>query len=136
MQIHEWVKRSESFAILDFKSLCKPLNELNDRLTQHNHVGGHALNIQDLAAWATLRGNRIAHSSIKKTPNHVTRWYNHIESSNSWISQALAEFSTHMQKDAPHSVLQVKATTSTYQILKESRQKILAHNPRLGDLET
>ncbi len=59
MQIHKCVKKSESFATLDFKSLRKPLYELIDLLTLRTHIVGHALRIADLAALVILAATAL-----------------------------------------------------------------------------
>ncbi|RDL34313.1 Nucleotidylyl transferase [Venustampulla echinocandica] len=93
--IQEWIKRSESFALTDFQSLRKPLDELNSHLTLRTHIVGYSLTIVDLAVWATLRGNKIIYGSFKRTKNNVSRWFQYIEASNPWISELVTEFMTH-----------------------------------------
>jgi glutamyl-tRNA synthetase len=75
------------------------LDELNDHLTLRTHIVGYSLSVADLAVWATIRGNRIIQSSIKKTTNNVSRWYNCIEASSPWISEIVAELTTHASKE-------------------------------------
>lgn len=92
-------QRSESFAIIDFQSLRKPLDESNYHLKLRTHIVGYTLSVADLAVWATIRGNRIAQSLIKKTTNIVSRWYTYIEVSNPWITETAVELTTYASKE-------------------------------------
>jgi glutamyl-tRNA synthetase len=99
MQIRKWVEKRVAFVSLDFKSLQKPLDELNKHLTLRTHLVGYSLTVADLAVWAALRGNRVTQASIKKSNNNVSRWYNYIEDSNPWISKAVAELTSYATKE-------------------------------------
>ncbi|KAF2116799.1 putative Glutamyl-tRNA synthetase, cytoplasmic [Lophiotrema nucula] len=97
--IHEWVARRGSFTAPDFQSVRKPIDELNDHLTLRSYMVGYSLTVADLAVWATLRGNRVTQSLVKKTANNVSRWYSFIEASNPWIAETVMEFTAHAFKE-------------------------------------
>jgi glutamyl-tRNA synthetase len=47
-------KKSEDFAVLDFQSIRKSLDELNHYFTLRTHIVGYSLSVADLAVWATI----------------------------------------------------------------------------------
>lgn len=74
------------------------MEELDISLTLRTHLVGYSTSIADLILWGTLRGNKIIVASMKKTSN-VSRWYNYIESTVPWLSDAVKEFTIHTPKE-------------------------------------
>lgn len=97
-QVDEWVKRSVALRATDFKSLDQPLKELDSHLTLRSYIVGYSLTFADLAVWGTLRGNKVAVATIKRTTNNVSRWFNFIESTYPLVSKGPAELSASVQK--------------------------------------
>ncbi|EDN04054.1 conserved hypothetical protein [Histoplasma mississippiense (nom. inval.)] len=97
-QVDEWVKRSVALRPLDFKALDKPMKELDSHLTLRSHIVGYSLTLADIAVWGTLRGNRIAISSIRKAATTTNRWFAFIEAAYPWVNIAVAELSASSQK--------------------------------------
>lgn len=75
------------------------LHELNTHLTLRTYIVGYNLNLADLVAWASIRGNRVGYALIKQTPNNVSRWFAYIEESNPWLVEAIAELATFEVKE-------------------------------------
>ena len=57
------------------------------------------MNVADIAVWATIRGNHIAHSLVKKTANNISRWSKYIEYSNAWITEIVEELTIQKTKE-------------------------------------
>ncbi|KAK2743636.1 hypothetical protein FQN57_004745 [Myotisia sp. PD_48] len=90
-QVDEWMARSVGFRPLDFKQLEKPLKELDNHLTLRSYICGYGLTVADLVCWATLRGNRVVLTSLKKGTNSLSRWFNFIEGSYPWITYGASQ---------------------------------------------
>ncbi|PGH18136.1 glutamate-tRNA ligase [Helicocarpus griseus UAMH5409] len=97
-QVDEWVKRSTALRPLDFKSLDQPMKELDAHLTLRSYIVGYSLTLADLAVWGTLRGNRIAVSTIRKAASNTSRWFAFIEASYPWVNIAVTELSANAVK--------------------------------------
>ncbi|KAK2781183.1 hypothetical protein FQN52_001764 [Onygenales sp. PD_12] len=97
-QVEEWVKRSAALRPLDFKSLDQPMKELDSHLTLRSFIVGHSLTLADLAVWGTLRGNRIAVSSVRKIKNNTGRWFAFIEASYPWVNTVVTDLNASAQK--------------------------------------
>ncbi|EPE36713.1 Nucleotidylyl transferase [Glarea lozoyensis ATCC 20868] len=95
-QILQWIARSKRFLASDYKSLQESIFELNIHLTLRSFLVGHATSIADIAFWATIRGNRVAHSLIQQQPvqENALRWYTYIEETNPWLSETVAELTS------------------------------------------
>jgi glutamyl-tRNA synthetase len=96
-QVHKWLLLSRDLAIPDFKALDKPMKELESHLTLRSHIVGYSLTLADLAVWGVLRGNRVI-AGLRKSSVIITRWFDYIEASNSWISAAVASLNATAQQ--------------------------------------
>ena len=90
LQDDEWLERAARLAAPDFKSVDKPLSELNSHLVLRSHVVGYELSLADIVTWGTLRGNRAAYGYIKKDNLlNVGRWFRYIEEAYPWLSETV-----------------------------------------------
>ena len=84
------MERSISFHSSDFKSVEKPLYELDAHLTLRSYVVGYTLTIADLSMWGAIRGSKVAFAAVKKgNILNVSRWFKFIEETNIWIASAV-----------------------------------------------
>ncbi|KAF2769199.1 glutamyl-tRNA synthetase [Teratosphaeria nubilosa] len=100
-QIKEWQERVKDFEPLDLKKLQQPLGELNDHLTLRSYIVGYGVTEADVAAWKTLRTNRVAFGFIKggALPN-LWRWFNFIqETENPTVEQQTKNLSKEGQDE-------------------------------------
>ncbi|PGH18885.1 glutamate-tRNA ligase [Polytolypa hystricis UAMH7299] len=97
-QVDEWIKRAAALRPLDFKALEHPMKELESHLTLRSFIVGYSLTMADLAVWGTLRGNRVATASVRKTANSTARWFNFIESSYPWVNTVVSALNATAQK--------------------------------------
>ena len=67
------------------------LRELDAHLTLRSCVVDYSVSAADTFIWGALRGNKVAHSMIKRSKNNISRWFNFVETSNRWIGTALAD---------------------------------------------
>ncbi|KAL9598662.1 MAG: hypothetical protein Q9219_004331 [cf. Caloplaca sp. 3 TL-2023] len=95
----EWMKRAMAFVPADFKSIESPLLELDTHLTLRSHVVGYTFTTADIVVWGALRGNKVAYAAIKKgvAPN-VSRWFNFVEETNTWVASAVQSLNAHAQE--------------------------------------
>ena len=98
-RIQTWVERSFDFIATDFQALRKPFDELDSHLTLRTHIVGYSLTVADLAVWATIRGNRVAHNAVKRTSINLARWYSYIESINPWVADLYLELTSSALKE-------------------------------------
>lgn len=76
--------------VLNFKSLEKPIQELDAHLTLRSYIIGSSFTLADLAVWGALRGNKVA-SVLRQKRFCVARWFDFIEQSNPWVGKAIYE---------------------------------------------
>lgn len=67
------------------------MQELNSHLTLRSYVVGYSQSAADLVIWSRLRGNKIAYASLKRGNSNITRWFNFVEATNPWLSEAVQE---------------------------------------------
>ena len=90
------MEKSLSFQTSDFKSVEKPLHELDAHLILRSHIVGYTLTIADLSVWGAIRGNKFAFAAVKKgNILNVSRWFKFIEETNLWIASALQSANAH-----------------------------------------
>ena len=90
MQVEEWLEKTSSLYPTDFKSVEKPLHELDAHLTLRSYVVGYNLTIADLAIWGAIRGNKVAVAAVRKgNIVNLSRWFKFIEETNPWITTAV-----------------------------------------------
>ncbi|KAI1912306.1 glutamate--tRNA ligase [Ophidiomyces ophidiicola] len=97
-EVDKWVKESSELRDPDFKTLDKPMRELESHLILRSYIVGHTLTLADLAIWGALRGNKVAYANIKKAANTVSRWFNFIELSYPWVNNGPSELNASVQK--------------------------------------
>lgn len=66
--------------------------ELESHLTLRSYIAGYSLTLADIAAWGTLRGNKVA-TNLRRNYINISRWFEFIEISNPWISIVVADLS-------------------------------------------
>ncbi|KAI9839044.1 MAG: hypothetical protein M1837_002262 [Sclerophora amabilis] len=124
---NQMLARLPNFFPLDFKTVEKSLLELNSHLILRSHVVGYSLSFADLAIWGAIRGNRVALATLKKgSMINVSRWYDYILETNSWIPTAIEELhaSAKAEKDA------ASRTGGSYDIaLKDTSQGVVTRFP-------
>ncbi len=99
--VNEWVAggRVEKLAPTDFKSIERPLLELDHHLTLRSYIVGYTLTAADLAVWGAVRGNKVAYAAVKKGAMiNVTRWFKWIEETNDWIAPVVQSLNAHAQE--------------------------------------
>ncbi|KAL8998910.1 MAG: hypothetical protein Q9169_002129 [Polycauliona sp. 2 TL-2023] len=99
--VDEWVLggRVGDLAPTDFKSIERPLLELDHHLTLRSYVVGYTLTAADLALWGAVRGNKIAYAAVKKGAMiNVTRWFKWIEETTGWIAPIVQSLNAHAQE--------------------------------------
>lgn len=75
---------------LNLKAIEPHLAELDAHLTLRSYIVGYTLSRADLWTWGALRSNRVATSYIKQgLMVNLSRWFNFVEESNSWITEAV-----------------------------------------------
>ena len=80
---------------LSLKDIEPALAELDAHLTLRSYIADARLTTADLVVWGVLRSNRVAQGSIKQGLRvNLTRWFNFIEESNSWIAPTIASASS------------------------------------------
>ncbi|KAI8954365.1 glutamyl-tRNA synthetase [Xylaria longipes] len=114
--LEEWVTRSEAFATPNFQAFRKAFEELNAHLLLRSHIVGYSFTFADLVLWATIRGNHIALSSIRKTENNVARWYNYVEASNPWLAESFSAFNSASSKEKVAARAAASAAGASYDI--------------------
>ncbi|KAI0182435.1 glutamyl-tRNA synthetase [Xylaria flabelliformis] len=114
--LEEWVTRSEAFATLNFQAFRKAFEELNAHLLLRSHIVGYNLTFADLVLWATIRGNHIALSSIRKTENNVARWYNYVEAPNPWVIESFSAVNSASTKEKVAARAAASAAGASYEI--------------------
>ncbi|KAI0860552.1 glutamyl-tRNA synthetase [Xylaria cubensis] len=114
--LQEWVTRSEAFATPNFQAFRKAFEELNAHLLLRSHIVGYNLTFADLILWATIRGNHIALSSIRKTENNVARWYNYVEASNPWVTESFSAVNSASAKEKVAARAAASAAGASYDI--------------------
>ncbi|TRX93699.1 hypothetical protein FHL15_005375 [Xylaria flabelliformis] len=114
--LEEWVTRSEAFATPNFQAFRKAFEELNAHLLLRSHIVGYNLAFADLVLWATIRGNHIALSSIRKTENNVARWYNYVEASNPWVIESFSAVNYASTKEKVAARAAASAAGASYDI--------------------
>jgi glutamyl-tRNA synthetase len=77
--------------------LDKPIKELESHLTLRSHIVGYSLTLADIAVWGVLRGNRVT-PGLRRSSVIISRWFEFIEASNPWISDAVAGLSATAQQ--------------------------------------
>ncbi|EFR02332.1 glutamyl-tRNA synthetase [Nannizzia gypsea CBS 118893] len=97
-QVSEWIVRSLDLTALDFKSIEKPLNELESHFTLRSFIVGYSLTLADIIVWGTIRGNKVSISTIKKRAGNILRWFSHIEAENPWINQIVLDLEASVRK--------------------------------------
>lgn len=71
---------------MDFKTIERPLLELDSHLTLRTHIVGYSLTVADLSVWGAVRGNKVAYTVIKKgNMLNLSRWFRFVEETNHWI---------------------------------------------------
>ncbi len=99
--VDEWVVggRVADLAPTDFKSIERPLLELDHHLTLRSYIVGYTLTAADLAVWGAVRGNKVAYAAIKKgAMTNLTRWFKWIEETNDWIAPVVQSLNAHAQE--------------------------------------
>ncbi|KAI0478265.1 glutamyl-tRNA synthetase [Xylaria cf. heliscus] len=114
--LEEWLMRSHAFATLNFQAIRKAFEELNAHLLLRSHIVGYSLTFADLVLWATIRGNHIALSLIRKTETNVARWYNYVEASNPWITESFSAFNSASSKEKVAARAAASAAGASYDI--------------------
>ncbi|KAI1172977.1 glutamyl-tRNA synthetase [Nemania sp. FL0916] len=114
--LEEWVTRSGTFATPNFQAFRKAFEELNLHLLLRSHLVGYNLTFADLILWATIRGNHIALSSIRKTENNVARWYNYIEASNPWATASFSSVNSASMKERNAARAAASAAGASFEI--------------------
>lgn len=110
----------------DFRSLDRPIKELESHLTLRSYVVGYALTLADVAVWGALRGNKVA-TTLRRNCINISRWFELIEISNPWITTVVADLSnaTRQRKAA------ASASGANYNIgLKNTENGIVTRFPR------
>jgi len=75
---------------LNLKAIEGELAELDAHLTLRSFISGFTISKADLWVWGVLRSNRVAHAFIKQSIRvNLSRWFNFIEESNSWVGDAV-----------------------------------------------
>ncbi|WEW55211.1 glutamate--tRNA ligase [Emydomyces testavorans] len=97
-QVDEWIERSAELRNPDFKTLDKPMKELDSHLTLRSYIVGYSLTLADIVIWGALRGNKVAIANIKRTTNNISRWFNFIEASYPWVNNGPSELNASAQK--------------------------------------
>ncbi|KAI3325457.1 glutamyl-tRNA synthetase [Xylariaceae sp. AK1471] len=114
--LEEWVTRSEAFATPNFQAFRRAFEELNAHLLLRSHIMGYSLTFADLVLWATIRGNHIALSSIRKTENNVARWYNYVEASNPWATESFSAVNSASTQEKVAARAAASAVGASYDI--------------------
>ncbi|KAH8688865.1 glutamyl-tRNA synthetase [Talaromyces proteolyticus] len=87
--VTEWLSRSTSLTSPDFKTVEQSVSELDSHLVLRSYVVGYSLTLADIVVWGALRGNRVS-TAVRKKYINVDRWFDFIESSNSWVAPVIA----------------------------------------------
>ncbi|KAI9747581.1 MAG: S-adenosyl-L-homocysteine hydrolase [Chaenotheca gracillima] len=97
---------------LNFASLENSLQRLNNHLFLRSHIVGYVLTAADVVTWAALRGNRVATGHFKRSAElkNVNRWFKFIESTNPWMTTAVAE----LHATAQHKGAKIRATRASH----------------------
>ncbi|KAL9093657.1 MAG: hypothetical protein Q9159_000186 [Coniocarpon cinnabarinum] len=86
----EWRNRAEKMTAPSLKDIEPAIAELDAHLTLRSYIADYRLTTADLVVWGTLRNNRVALGSIKQGIRiNLSRWFNFIDQSNPWISEAV-----------------------------------------------
>ena len=97
--VQEWIDRAGGFSTTDFKSVEKPLFELDSHLTLRSYIIGYSLSVADLVVWGAIRGNKFATGAVKKgSMLNLTRWYKFIEETISWIQSTIQSLNAYSQE--------------------------------------
>ena len=97
-KVKEWFARSLKLQATDPKSTEGQLLELDAHLTLRSYIAGYGITAADLAIWGAIRGNKIAHASIKKGALiNVNRWYKFIDETCPWITNAIQSANSQAQ---------------------------------------
>ncbi|PGG97710.1 hypothetical protein AJ79_09118 [Helicocarpus griseus UAMH5409] len=91
--VFEWISRSLAFTVHDFKSLERPLQELDHHLALRSFIVGYSKTLADLVVNGTIRANKILVSIVRRSKGNVARWFSFIESANPWINQVYLDLS-------------------------------------------
>ena len=75
--------------VLDFKSLEKPIQELDAHLTLRSYIIGYSFTLADIAVWGALRGNKVA-TALRQKRFCVARWFDFIKQTNPWVTKAIS----------------------------------------------
>ncbi|KAN0085330.1 tRNA synthetases class I (E and Q), catalytic domain containing protein [Elaphomyces granulatus] len=123
--VSEWLGRCEALAAVDFKSLDKPIRELEAHLTLRSYIVGYTLTLADIAVWGVLCGNRVVFT-LRRNSININRWFDFIESSNPWISEVVVSLlNTAKQRKAAGS-----AAGGSYNIgLKNAENGVVTRFP-------
>ncbi|KMU85210.1 glutamyl-tRNA synthetase [Coccidioides immitis H538.4] len=125
-QIDEWVNRSTELRNPDFKSLDKPMKELDSHLMLRSYIVGYSLTLADIVVWAALRGNKVAVANIRKAANNTSRWFNFIEASYPWVNNGPSE----LQASAQKKKAAASAAGASYNIgLKDTEHGVVTRFP-------
>ncbi|KJZ76911.1 hypothetical protein HIM_03788 [Hirsutella minnesotensis 3608] len=111
----KWITKRSTFGAKSYHVLNKALAELDLHLTLRTYIAGFRIAAADLAVWATLRANHRALSLVKKFHRNVLRWYEHVEYSAPWVSEALA-FMTNSANDRTKEKADASARGAGYEI--------------------
>ncbi|KAI8632867.1 glutamyl-tRNA synthetase [Xylariaceae sp. FL1651] len=114
--LQEWIARVEAFASPNFQAFRQALEEFNAHLVLRSYVVGYSLTFPDLLAWATIRGNHVALSSIRKMESNVARWYNFVEASTPWVSEAISSVAAASSKEKVAARAAASAAGASYDI--------------------
>ncbi|KAK0389983.1 hypothetical protein NLU13_3556 [Sarocladium strictum] len=76
------------------------------------------MTVADVAVWATIRGNHVAASLVKKLYVNVSRWYQFIETTNPWIAQAIKDFTAVESNDRAKAKAAASAAGASYDVVE------------------
>ncbi|KAI0483267.1 glutamyl-tRNA synthetase [Xylariaceae sp. FL0804] len=114
--LEEWITRAEAFTTPNFQAFRKAIEELNAHLLLRSYILGYSVTFADVLVWATIRGNHVALSSIRKMESNVLRWYNYIEASIPWANETLTAITAASSKEKVAARAAASAAGASYNI--------------------